>query len=234
MLSAMSTTITDKPRRAGWLTSPVTWTAVALALSPLITDGGASRFGWALPALFASYLVLWVAAERFDLRRRLALRGRAAVVTYLVMGALGGIVYELSLTVDGAGIGGLAADTRTSFLLLPGYLIPAVGMTLWLVRRHALDARGLFFVAGIMSWYEMLTVGGTAMLSAPLLALPLAVFYFVSYAVYNGALGLLLVEPATLWAGDSARIPLHRSLLAGAVAGAVAWVCFMGWSFVVT
>lgn len=228
------TTITDRRRRAGWLTSPATWTGVALALSPLIADGGASRFSWLLPALFASYLVLWFAAERFDLRRRLALRGRAAVITYLVLGMAGGVIYELSLTVDGTGLGGLAADTRTSFLLLPGYLVPAVGMTLWLVRRHALDARGLFFVAGIMSWYEMLTVGGSAMLASPLLAPPLAAFYFTSYAVYNGAFGLLLVEPSALWSETSTRIPLRRSLLAGSIAGAVAWVCFMGWSLLVT
>jgi hypothetical protein len=234
MLSAMTTTITDTSAGSGWLTSPVTWTGVALAISPLITDGGASRFGWLLPALFASYLVLWFSAERFGLRRRLALQGGVAVTVYVVMGLAGGVLYELSLTVDGTGIGGLAADTRTSFLLLPGYLIPAVGMTLWLVRRHALDARALFFVAGIMSWYEMLTVGGAAMIASPVLALPLAIFYFASYAVYNGALGLLVVDPSTLWAEDRPAVPLRRSLLVGAIAGVVAWACFMGWSLVVT
>ncbi len=61
-------------------------------------------------------------------------------------------------------------------------------------------------------------------------ATPLAVFYFASYAVYNGALGLLLGEPDALSAETSTAPPLWRSLLAGAVA----WGCFVAWGLAVT
>lgn len=157
----------------------------------------------------------------------------AAGAAYVVAGLATGVVYELGLTVDGSGVGGLHRDTTTSFLLLPGYLMPAVGFTLVAVARYGLDARRAFFVTGGMCWFEALVLGGPSMLAAPWFAPLAVVFYLASYAVYNGALGLLLVEPRSLWIARPR--PAGRAWLAAysLVTGGLAWVCFGAWSLLV-
>lgn len=218
-------------RRAGRLvTDPAAWTGAALVTSLLVgADEGASRGWWLLPLLLASQLLLWHTRHRRPL-----VRGPwPAVVTYVTGGLVGGVVYELSLDAGG-GIGGLDADAGTSFLLLPGYLVPAVGFTLWATRRFGLDARRQYFLAGCMSWYEAITVGGLALVSQPLLAPLLVAFYVASYAVYNGALGMLVVDPTALHAPAPAHLTWPRLLALSVLGGGLAWAIYVGWAAVVT
>ena len=228
------TAITNTPLMArchGALSSPKVWVSIALVMSMvalLEQDPGASPLWWTLPLLFGAYLWAW--------RRRgraLRLSRRAAAATYVVSGLAAGVVYELSLSTDGTGLGGLHADTFTSFLLLPGYLLPAVLFTFWMVRRYGLDQRETFFVAGGMSWYEMLSMGAGYVAATPWVAPVLVAFYVASYAVYNGALGVLLVDPAALWAPTPRRIGTGRQMLYSVVGGAGAWACFLGWATIV-
>lgn len=228
----MNGTPQRRRRLLGLATSPLAWVLVATVVALLIGgDDDGSRWHWTLPGLFLMYAALWVLGRRTSPPR---LPRLAASAAYVVAGLVAGVVFELGLTVDGTGVGGLHPDTATSFALLPGYLLPAVGFTLMAVARYGLDARQAFFVAGGMCWWEALIVGGPSMLAAPWFA-PLAlVFYVASYAVYNGALGLLLLDPRSLWV--ALPRPVSRRWLAvySLVTGAVAWLCFGAWSLVAT
>ena len=214
----------------GVLTSPLAWVLSATVVAWLIGGDDASRWHWTTPGLFLAYAALWLLRRRRPAPR---LPRLAAWAAYVVAGLAAGVVYELGLTVDGTGFGGLHRDTATSFLLLPGYLVPAVCFTLLAVARYGLDARQAFFVAGGMCWMEAITVGGASMIAAPWFAPLAVVFYLASYAVYTGALGLLLVEPRSLWAAHPR--PANRRWLAAysVVTGGVAWLCFGAWSLVV-
>ena len=218
-------------RRGRWWWSPAAWTWVALVMALLMgtADPGSGRRWWLIPLLLATYLALWHTRGR---RAVVTGRGLAAAV-FVSAGLLGGVAFELGLDAGG-GAGGLDEDALTSFLLLPGYLVPAVAFTWWATRRFGLDARQVFLLAGAMSWYEAATVGGAAMLATPWLAVPLVAFYVASYAVYNGAIGLLLVDAAALH-GPRVR-PLRPGgvVLAGVLGGAGAWAAFTLWSLVVT
>ncbi len=219
---------TDRITRAA--TSPLAWVLVAAAVAMLIGGEDGSRWWWTTPALLVGYAGCWVWRRRVGAPRPPRL---VAWTTYVVAGLAAGVVYELGLTVDGTGLGGLHRDTATSFLLLPGYLVPAVGFTLAAVARYGLDARRAFFVAGGMCWAEALLVGGPSMLAAPWAA-PLAVmFYLASYAVYNGALGTLLVDPRALWVARPRPAGGAWLTAYSLVTGGVSWLCFGAWSLVV-
>ena len=219
--------------RRPW-SSPVAWTWTALVVSILFSGSDdASDLAGLLLILFGGYLLFWRGAHRWGWREKLAIPRWMAPPLYIGLGVLGGIMYELTLD-GGGGYGGLASDAAASFLLLPGYLVPAVLMTWWMTRRYGFDARQLFFVAGIMAWYEVLTVGLAVMVGVPILAPPLLAFYVASYAVYNGAFGLLVIRPEALWASRVKQISFRRSLVYGVIAGALAWVCFLVWAGLLT
>lgn len=225
------TGLSPSPRRAaGVVVSPLAWALAATVVAVLIGGDGGSGWHWTTLGLFLGYTALWLLRRRAPALRLPRLASRAA---YVVAGLAAGVVYECGLTVDGTGIGGLHRDTATSFLLLPGYLVPAVGFTLVAVARYGLDARQGFFVAGGMCWMEAITVGGPSMLAAPWFAPLAVVFYVASYAVYNGALGLLLIDPRSLWIAHPR--PANRVWLTGysLVTGGLAWLCFGAWSLVV-
>ncbi len=68
-----------------------------------------------------------------------------------------GMTYEMTLTVDGTGFGGVHQVTWASFLLAQGdYLALALAM-LWLIRRWGLDFTGAFWLAGGKSLTEGLS-----------------------------------------------------------------------------
>jgi hypothetical protein len=210
------------------LRDPFWWTLVALAVSLLLSgEPGGSGLVWLLPGLFTAYAVAWGWRRHSPPPRRSP--GVAAAV-YLGVGACSGVIYELSLSTDGTGYGGLHPDPVTSFLLLPGYLVPALLGTWWMVRRYGLDARRLFFAAGVLSWYEALVSHGATFLVAPWSLLLLGPFFIASYAVYCGAPGLLCVAPESLWATSPRAIGAWRLAAVAALIGAACWICYAGWA----
>lgn len=223
--------VTTVRRVRSVLGGPVPWTLLAFLMSwsPVIErQDDTSTLWWLGPILFGGYLVAWTVRDRWELWQPSRTVGS---MVYLVMVWVAAVLYELTLSTGGVGsVGGLAEDTRTSFLLLPGYSVPASLFTLWMVRRFGLDARSLFFVAGIMTWYETLTVGTAYLVGAPLLAPIVIAFYLASYAIYNGALGLLIIDPSRLWGDQVRRIGWARQLAYGTVGGGVCWACFVAWA----
>jgi hypothetical protein len=203
-----------------------------LALAPLVDrDAPRSPFWWTTPLLLGLYLALWLLRAR--LPRLRPARASTTAAVYLLLGLAAGATYELSITVDGTGVGGFHRDTATSFALLPGFLVPAVLLTWFMTRRFALRPAQTFFVGGVLTWYESVTVGVSYLLSAPWVAPVLVAFYVASYAVYTGALGALVVDHRLLWAPSARPIGTVRLLLLAAAGGVVCWACFAVWSALV-
>jgi hypothetical protein len=65
---------------------------------------------------------------------------------------------------------------------------------------------------------------------APLLAPIVIAFYVASYAIYNGALGLLLIDPSRLHGTRVRSISRVRQLAYGVIGGAACWMVFVGWA----
>ncbi len=225
-----------KKRLRSLLGSPVVWTLVATATALLIgSDSGASGLWWLLPVLFAAYLLAW------DVRRRAAgrgptgrLTGGSAWLVHFVAGIAGAAIYEATLSTAPGNFGGLHPDTATSYALLPGFLVPALTLTSWVLWRYALDARQFYFLTGLVCWWEALTVGGLSMLTQPWLAPLLAAFYVASYAVYCGAFGPLLVAPGALWSSTPRPITRFKIALWSVAISSISWLCFGAWGTLVT
>jgi hypothetical protein len=225
-----------KKRLRSLLGSPVAWTLVATATSLLIgSDSGASDLWWLLPGLFAAYLLAWGVRRRATGRAATGgFTGWSAWLLHLTAGVAGAVAYEATLSTAPGNFGGLHPDTTTSFALLPGFLVPALALTSWVLWRYALDPRQFFFLTGLVCWWEMLTVGGLPMLTQPWLAPLLVAFYVASYAVYCGAFGPLLVAPGALWSATPRPITRTRIGLWSVAISTSSWLCFGVWGTVIT
>jgi hypothetical protein len=125
-----------------------------------------------------------------------------AALAFVALSWAFGMAYELSLTVDGTGLGGVHPNTAASFLLAqPDYLMIAAA-TLWLIHRWHLGFAGAVLIACGKSLTEGLVF--TGVLSATLLSpnwpyAPLVLAYYtLAYASFV-ALPLLILAPKSLW-----------------------------------
>ncbi len=113
-----------------------------------------------------------------------------------------GMVYELTLTVDGTGYGGMHRDTVASFVLAQGDYIPIALATLWMVRRWHLGFAGAFLISCGKSLTEGLVFTGVLTNTVLSPAWPYAplmlAYYTLAYANFV-ALPLLVLAPETLW-----------------------------------
>lgn len=216
-----------------WLADDRRWWAAALVTTVLMGWGGeaGSPFGWLNPVLFAAALVV----RTVDRRRgeaRLRLPARWAAVVFVVVSWATGMLVELTISMDGTGLGGMHPDTGPSFVLAQGYYVPAA-MFMWLmIRRHGLDVRRAFFCAGAMAWWEALTIGAVALVSPMFVFAPLLAAYYVATYALCAMAGLLVVDHRVLHAAAPRQISGRRLLAYGAAGGAACWAIFIVWAVI--
>jgi hypothetical protein len=144
---------------------------------------------------------LWATA-RFSWRQRLPLSRKTAPLVYVFLVWLFGMMYELSLTVTGEGIGGVHPQTIPSFILAQGDYIPIALVSYAVIRQTRATFQEVFFFAGGKSLTEGLIFTGvlTAVLLSPLFWLsPLVLSYYtLAYSSFI-ALPLLFVDETLLW-----------------------------------
>ena len=157
---------------------------------------------WGVELVLVALLLAgtWANAKH-DLRKRIRIPRRLAPVAYVALVWLFGMTYEASLTVTGAGIGGVHPETIPSFVLAQGDDIPIALASLFVIRRTRASFRENCFFAGGKSLTEGLIVTGvlTAVLVSPMAPLaPLVLAYYtLAYATFK-ALPLLFVDEELL------------------------------------
>lgn len=144
---------------------------------------------------------LWANAK-FDLRKKLYIPIKIAPVAYVFLVWLFGMIYELSLTVTGEGVGGVHAETMASFILAQGDYIPIALVSYFVIRRTQASFREIFFFSGGKSLTEGLLFTGVlaSVLTSSLFWLsPLVLAYYtLAYSSFI-ALPLLLIDEKLLW-----------------------------------
>ncbi|MFN8222775.1 MAG: hypothetical protein U0R50_05935 [Gaiellales bacterium] len=213
---------------------PRAWFVAALigdGLLWLAPDDEASRLRVFDPALLLVAFALWLADDRLAFRRRLRAPGAIAAAAFVALGVAAGLIYELALAKGGDGYGGLHQDTKTSFLLFPGYYVVAPIAMLLLIRRYRLDRREAFFTAACFAVYEAVTIGLPALVSPFFFLAPFLIAYYATvYSVIVAFGVLMLPEPSLHSERTGARRPLPRVLAAATAAGLGVWVVFLGWA----
>jgi len=220
--------------RPWWLVDVRVWVATALAFGFLLRLGageGASRL-WILdPLLLGGFLV---AVGRLRRNPASAPRfGRVEAVTlFLGMSWLSGMLYETTLSTGGGStLGGMHPETLPSFALAQGFYVPYAVSGCLLARRTDVSLRTLFFAAGSVSVFEMLSTGTVvSTVASPLFALtPLLIVYYVS--VY----AMIICWPVAIFGLERFRIEVPRHLSAPRAialmlgAGAVCWLLLGVW-----
>jgi len=164
------------------------------------------------------------------------LRAWPAALAFVVLSWGLGMAYEVTLTVDGSGIGGVHPQTRASFLLAQGDYVMIALATLALVRLWHLDFAGAFWVALGMSLTEGLIFTGvlarTIAAGAPGWAVLMLAYYALAYAGFV-ALPLLVLAPQSLWRGPAPPRgkPAWKLVLAGfGLALVIRLIWGLGWA----
>ena len=220
------------PSRLGrWIRDDRAWLAAALVMNLLLGWSGdeASAVAWLNPLLFLVVL----SVRTLDARRgewRWHLTGWGGALAVVAIGWAVGMLVELTIAAGGDGFGGMHPETGPSFVLAQGYYIP-LGVVTWaVVRRYALDTRRAFFFAGVLAWWEVLTVGVSALISPFFVLAPLLIAYYFSTYALCGMAGLLAVDHAGLACRSPRRISDRRLAAFGVAAGALTWGVFMLWA----
>jgi hypothetical protein len=203
------------------LSHPGIWVALGLLLLlPSLNTGPRSRFAGIEVPLYLVLIAGLIAAAR---RWQGLDFGRFAAPLFALGSWACGMVYELSLTVDGTGLGGIHPDTRTSFVLAQGDYIMLALITWAAVRWLRLDLTGAFFFAAGVSLTEGLVFTGVVWrvaTSAQAYLTPAYLgYYFLAYASFL-VVPLVIVAPRSLWAATSLfGASLPRLILLGFGAG---------------
>jgi hypothetical protein len=161
-----------------------------------------SRYWFAELALYSLMLTgLWANAK-FNLRKKLPIPRKIAPAVYVLLVWLFGMIFELSLTVTGEGIGGLHAETLPSFILAQGDYIPIAIVSYFVIRRTQASFQEVFFFSGGKSLTEAILFTGvlTSVLFSPMFWLsPIVLAYYtLAYSSFI-ALPLLFVDEELLW-----------------------------------
>lgn len=224
----------SQPGRLGrWVRDDRAWLGGALAMNLLLGWSGdeASAVAWLNPLLFVAALIVRTLDARRG-ERRWHLTGWRGALPVMVISWAVGMLVELTIAAGGDGFGGMHPDTGPSFILAQGYYIPLAVVTWAVVRRYGLDTRRAFFFAGVLAWWEVLTVGVAALISPFFVLAPLLIAYYFSTYALCGMAGLLAVDPAGLASNAPRSISNRRLAAYGVIAGAATWAVFMLWAVV--
>jgi len=170
------------------------------ALAHVVNTDPDSPFWWIEVCLYALMLtgLLLRGGQGFGLDPG----RRGAVLVFLALFWAFGMCYELGLTIDGTGVGGMHPQTRASFILAQGQYVLMALATLWMVRRWHLGFAGAFWIAAGTSMAEGLIFTGvlTATVLGPnwVWSPVLFAYYALAYASFT-ALPLLVLAPQSLW-----------------------------------
>lgn len=215
------------------LTSPLLWIAAGLILPVVgLSDAESQRspLWFAEFPLFALMILLLV---RGGLRLRPSPGQAFAAVAALSWGF--GMVYELSLTVDGTGIGGIHPSTGPSFVLAQGDYVPLALATALIVRRWGLGFREMYLVAAGLSLTEGLIFTGvlTQIILSPqaVWAPVFLAYYALAYAAFI-AMPVLIVSPAALAVRPPVRVPGAPWLVLGGFVLGIAVRLFWGLAYI--
>jgi hypothetical protein len=144
---------------------------------------------------------LW-ANNRWDIRKRLVIPRSLAPLAYIFLVWLFGMMFEMSLTVNGEGIGGMHQETLPSFILAQGDYLALAIVSYLAIRKLNLSFPEVFFLAGGKSLTEGLLFMGhlTATILSPqfFLAPLVAAYYALAYSSFI-ALPLLFIDEELLW-----------------------------------
>jgi len=219
------------------LTLPELWAGAALVfsiLSNLQPADGRSRLWFLDQALLAGFLLSLWAYRRGWLPVRLRPSRFWPAFAFVGSAWLTGMLYELSLSGgDGHSVGGFHPQTNLSFLLAQGQYVPLALFGLAVVRRYRCSIRAMFFMAGAMSMYEMLSAGmlsSLASLHLLVFALFMVAYYVTVYAMFL-CWPFLLIGPAPGQVAGLRELSWRRSLTYGLLGGLFIWVLFVLWSW---
>jgi hypothetical protein len=112
------------------------------------------------------------------------------------------MLYEVSLTVTGQGVGGIHPETLPSFILAQGDYIPIALISYFIIRTTRASFQDIFFFAGGKSLTEGLIFTGvlSSVLISPMFWFsPLVIAYYtMAYSSFI-ALPLLFIDEQLLW-----------------------------------
>lgn len=144
---------------------------------------------------------MWGNAKH-DFRKKIRIPRSLAPLAYVFLVWLFGMLFEVSLTVTGQGVGGLHAETLPSFILAQGDYIPIALISYFIIRKTQASFQDMFFFAGGKSLTEGLVFTGvlTSVFVSPMFWLsPLVIAYFtMAYSSFI-ALPLLFIDEEQLW-----------------------------------
>jgi hypothetical protein len=173
------------------------------ALGSRLSTGPKSPYWPAELCLYALMIGgMWAATRGQPISKIVRLPRAIAPFAYVILVWLLGMVFELTLTVNGEGVGGMHPSTVPSFILAQGDYIPIAIASYFVIRRAHASFKEVFFFAGGMSLTEGLIFNGVlaSQIASPAFFLaPLTLAYYtLAYASFI-AVPLLLVDPALLW-----------------------------------
>lgn len=157
---------------------------------------------------------MWAATRDHPISQIVRLPRAVAPFAYVFLVWLFGMIFELTLTVNGEGVGGLHPSTVPSFILAQGDYIPIAIVAYFVIRRTHASFRDVFFFAGGKSLTEGIIFTGVlvSQIASPFFFLsPLTLAYYtLVYASFIAA-PLVLVDAELLW--DTSLQPKRRSVL---------------------
>lgn len=157
---------------------------------------------------------MYAATQGHPIAKHVPLPRALAPLAYVFLVWLFGMVFEIALTVNGEGVGGVHPSTVPSFILAQGDYIPIAIVAYFVIRRTRASFKDIFFFAGGKSLTEGLVFTGVlaSQIASSLFFLsPLTLAYYtLAYASFI-ATPLLLIDATLLW--DTSRQTKPRSVL---------------------
>ncbi len=177
---------------------------------------------------------MWAASRGHPISQIFRLSRVAAPFAYIFIVWLFGMIYELTLTVTGEGVGGLHPNTVPSFILAQGDYIPIAIVSYFVIRRTHASFKKVFFFAGGKSLTEGIIFTGVlaSQIASPLFYFaPLTLAYYtLVYASFIAA-PLIFVDAELLW-DNSLQSKRHSVLFFWALGFALAFVIRIFWGLV--